>query len=671
MTVAAVRGPRRVFNVLEDGCRDVAVADDVLSGRFTAAGRTLALGPDPDWSADPCPEDKEWRVEWVKFYYGLDLAHAFGVTGDARYLRAWETLVRGFMRQVPAASDDTEVMARRVQNWIYAWNRFDRPSGIGAATAGPVPDAVDPSLGPDIVDYLWSEVEHVKAHLSAERNHRTLELYALLVAAVALPDRDPDHALRQFALEQLHANLLTDVWPDGVHREASTHYHCIALRSWLGALEHASEAGIVLPASYRERLALACEFAMYAHRPDGRIPAYSDADSESYRDVLLLAASLFGREDWRWVATGGRAGCPPAACSASFDRAGYYTMRSGWGETCEAFGDARFLMFDCGPLGDGGHGHYDLLSVEAYAHGRPLLVDPGRYTYSEAGDENWRRWFKGTSAHNTVVVDGLDQTPYARRKPKGPIAVGTLLARTSAPGLDMVIGEARSPLYDAVHTRTVLFAANEYWVVVDQLSAQRRHRYALRWHLSPEAGEEVRCEPGLVRATGVSLAFAPVRTVRVEPGWFAPRYGVKHPAPVVVVEAEAQTTAFVTVIGPHGGNGANPARIPLTVGFIKRGDRTSERSLLEIRGVGPDGTDSDLLTWSTERDFIELAGFRGRARVAWARRDACDRPLAFVAGDVTESARRHGDHYEAMEPAAGWVSWSASSPTPSKGRRSL
>ena len=86
----------------------------------------------------------------------------------------------------------------------------------------------------------------------------------------------------------------------------------------------------------------------------------------------------------------------------------------------------RFLVFDCGPLGDGGHGHYDALSIEM-ASGRPLVVDPGRFTYCD-DPPHWRRWFKSTAAHNTVTVDGLDQTPYHRGKPKGGMARACLAA---------------------------------------------------------------------------------------------------------------------------------------------------------------------------------------------------------------------------------------------------
>ena len=41
---------------------------------------TLALGRRPDWLGQPVA-DVEWRLEWVKLYEGLDLAHAYALTG--------------------------------------------------------------------------------------------------------------------------------------------------------------------------------------------------------------------------------------------------------------------------------------------------------------------------------------------------------------------------------------------------------------------------------------------------------------------------------------------------------------------------------------------------------------------------------------------------------------
>ena len=104
----------------------------------------------------------------------------------------------------------------------------------------------------------------------------------------------------------------------------------------------------------------------------------------------------------------------PDERNVSFPDGGYHVQRSGWDP------EARFLIFDCGPLGDGGHGHYDLLSFEAHADGRPLVLDPGRGSYSEA-PPNLRRWFRGTAAHNTVTrrrarPDALHARPPGRAR---------------------------------------------------------------------------------------------------------------------------------------------------------------------------------------------------------------------------------------------------------------
>ena len=55
--------PRPVVCVTEHEHRSRAVADDVLEGRFTVAGETRELGPDPEWRGSHLPEDEEWRIE--------------------------------------------------------------------------------------------------------------------------------------------------------------------------------------------------------------------------------------------------------------------------------------------------------------------------------------------------------------------------------------------------------------------------------------------------------------------------------------------------------------------------------------------------------------------------------------------------------------------------------
>ena len=162
--------PRPIFCVIDHAYRDRAVAEAACAGRFTLAGETVQVGPEPDWLNMPLPADREWRIEWTKFYYGLDLAHAFRETGDRRFLSAWELLVSSYVRQVPpgeGVDDTSDVAARRVQNWVYAWAAF---------AAAPRFPGLDDGLGRALVHGIAEHVAYVRENLTAERNHRTLEL---------------------------------------------------------------------------------------------------------------------------------------------------------------------------------------------------------------------------------------------------------------------------------------------------------------------------------------------------------------------------------------------------------------------------------------------------------------------------------------------------------------
>ena len=599
-TAVRVR-PRQVFCPIEASYRDVQLANDVLAGRFCYAGVSLDVGLPPDWRTAGLDDDEEWHIEWSKFYFGLDLAHAFSVTGDQAYVDAWAELVGSWIDQQDSRCDPTDVTARRLQNWLYAWQGFDRAPGFRG---------LDRDFQARLLVSMADQLDHVRTDLTPERNHRTLELYALLVVPLGLPVLDPDRTGAAQAWEALQDNLLTDVWSDGVHRERSTHYHLIALRSFVAARVNVLRFGGMVPPAYDERLRAACRFAMHLHRPDGQIPALSDSDSGSYADLLQLAGDSLGAADLRFVATQGREGTPPTERCVDFPVAGYHVQRSGWGDRGERFSDERFLVFGCGPLGDGGHGHYDSLGVEAYGYGHPLVVDPGRFTYAE-GTPNWRHWFKGTAAHNTVTVDGLDQQPYRRGKPKGALMSSRLLDRRSTDGLRLLHGEVTSPAYDAVHRRAVVFVADEYWLIFDELRAARPHDYAVRWHLADETAPMVETgADGCSRVTTptVSLQLTGGGAATVEAGWVSVAYGLKGTAPVVVSRADGVADAdLVTLLAPRR-NGSSPR--------LRWADASGGEAVVEL-----DDGRIDHVRWRAPDRDVLVGGLRVSAATVWVRTD--------------------------------------------------
>jgi len=237
-----------------------------------------------------------------------------------------------------------------------------------------------------------------------------------------------------------------------------------------------------MPEAMDELMRKALEFSLYAHNPAGIVPAFSDGDRADFRYLLAQGHELYGSEEMLYVATKGARGYPPRCTSVNFPASGYVILRSGWGEE-RFYEDERHLILDCGPLGAGNHGHLDLLSFEMAAYGRPLIVDPGRYTYDESGEVNYRALFRGTSYHNTVQIDGKNQAHYEVRRTKfkitGPHPDHELRTFITGETFDYIHGVARSHEYPVVHERKICFLRPDYWVICDELRADEHHDYEL------------------------------------------------------------------------------------------------------------------------------------------------------------------------------------------------
>ncbi len=155
----------------------------VMDGVFTFNGETHALGRDFDWRANPSA-DQEWQILLHKFYYSVGLARAFETTGGQVYLDRWRTLTASWMNQrIPADFIAADVTGRRLQNWVYAWSIFVRSPLLPAG------------FHRELLVSLHRQTEVLLTILHKARNHRTLELYAILLVAIALPGIRPGRPL--------------------------------------------------------------------------------------------------------------------------------------------------------------------------------------------------------------------------------------------------------------------------------------------------------------------------------------------------------------------------------------------------------------------------------------------------------------------------------------------
>jgi len=125
--------------------------------------------------------------------------------------------------------------------------------------------------------------------------------------------------------------------------------------------------------------------------PDGRISFFHDAAygmAPHPAEILDYAARL---------------GLEPAGAPAPWPE------HSGFALLASPDGRSR-LILDAGPPGpryQPGHAHCSLLSFEMSQGGRRVFVNSGTSTY-ERGEERLRQ--RGTAAHNTLMLDGEEQS---------------------------------------------------------------------------------------------------------------------------------------------------------------------------------------------------------------------------------------------------------------------
>jgi hypothetical protein len=229
-------------------------------------------------------------------------------------------------------------------------------------------------------------------------------------------------------------------------------------------------------------------------------------------------------------------------------------------------------VLDVGPLGYrsiAAHGHADALALTLFAGGREFLVDCGTYAYHT--ERRWRDYFRGTAAHNTVRVDGQDQSVSGGTFMWVEHARAECLEATSDERRVLVRGrhDGYARLEDPViHERTVELRREENrMIVTDRLFCSGYHTVELFWHFAEDVavalqGDGVRAVSGEL-AVVLDVAKAGVRPALYRgsdnpiAGWISRRFAVKVAATTAVwrwtIDGEdaATTTILIRRLGSN------------------------------------------------------------------------------------------------------------------------
>lgn len=472
---------------------------------FLNAKKTFSTG-DIDWKSAEMP--KLWRYNLHYFDYLLN---------DRRSLESKGHLISHWITHNPLGAEDAwepYTVSLRIVNWIKLFLQ-ER-------------EIVEPEWLKSLYQQAaWLE-KNIEYHILA--NHYLKNGKALFFAGVFFDGTDAnqwiDEGLR-ILIEEAEEQFL----PDGGHYERSPMYHSLCLEDYLDVLNLIlANPGLVdqeVVERFRRKAVEALDFLNDCCLPDGEIPLFND----SAIGIAPAPARLF--EYARRVIRYERTVPPTNLTIIKRAESGYFGIRSG----------EDMMIVDCGPIGPDyqpGHAHCDTLSYELALGGQRIIVDSGVYDY-EAGAH--RRYARSTKGHNTISVDGEEQSEIwgvfrvARRaKPIGATIMKVSKERVRFEGAHD--GFRRLPGH-IVHKRVIEYDGCGAWTVWDGVYGMGEHNAESYIHLHPEYCLKMGNDCiEILKKDGKAIGRLEIIgnvLVRLEAGQYFPEFGIEHKNEVVVL----------------------------------------------------------------------------------------------------------------------------------------
>jgi hypothetical protein len=564
--------------------------------------RDRDLGDPIDWNRDhasgtkaplrfsPLVDYRDYRVtgdaklvwEPNRHHHLVVLGRAYRATGDVRHASAVVEQLESWLEQCPFGRGmnwrSPLELAIRLINWIWSIDLI-RESGL-------VTGAFQARVRHAAYLHLW-EITRKYSRGSSANNHRIGEAAGVFIAGSYFRDLDGTGRWRRESRQILEEEIIAQTYPDGGSREQAVGYHVFVLHFLLLAAIVARKTGTDLSEAYWSRLERMLEF-LGTLTEGGTVPPMIGDSDEGYvldlgdsrdsRALFCVGAGLFGRADFkawggkyaesaRWLlgrssraafdALGSAAAAEPLV-SRALPESGYYLLQCGHkGQT-----DRVSVVFDCGELGFksiAAHGHADALSFTVRAFGADVIVDPGTYDYFSF--PAWRTYFRSTRAHNTLVVDGLDQSVMLGPFLWGAAALGRCVRWEPGVGGGTVIGEHdgyRRLTEPVLHRRTLsLDADTRVLTIRDDVVGRGRHDLAWYFHLAEDAATSAEAPNRYrIEVTGGSVTLEVDQQLAVNAlrgsddpigGWVSRGYHRKVPSTTLVAQGRCEgDSSFVS-----------------------------------------------------------------------------------------------------------------------------
>ena len=350
-------------------------AEELMSDKITI----LHGSKDFDWKSRWNFDDMSalWNFNLHYFEYLFQLVKAWKDSGDKKYLEKTFEIISGWINCNPIGENPAWVsypVSLRIINWINYYGY----------TAENMPDEFRKTF----LESLHSQYAYLSRHLEKDilGNHYFEDLKSLVFAAIFFKDE----AVFNKVLPIFRAECKEQILSDGMHFELSPMYHKIIFEGMLRvalALRKAGKPDSEIESYLQPMLDVAYSFEEGLER----VPLFNDSGNNVAKslDALLITADRYF-------------GLKPCFRNR-LESSGFYIFKR------EINGHTWKLIVDAGQPGPKyipGHAHCDAMSYELFRDGKPIIINCGTYAYQCKE----RNFFRSTAAHNTVMIDGVEQS---------------------------------------------------------------------------------------------------------------------------------------------------------------------------------------------------------------------------------------------------------------------
>lgn len=454
-----------------------SLADSILQNIFIIQG---VKGQVPvkenghrNWNYRGSNNDVEWA--WLSNRHPQidSLFLAYKRTGNPDYAQYIDLFLRDFIiasMPYPAKASSTEIwrgleVSFRAKVWPKIFYGLINSNYLSPATQLLILSSL-----PDHAHY--NKNFHKKTG-----NWLSMEISGLATVAATFPEFKKSKEWLAYSITTMVNSMKAQVYPDGVQKELTSHYHNVTLESFEELKNICERSEMPLPEYYNTTLEQMYGYSAHTMRPDGSGPLNNDSDRNNIRGLILKGAKTFNRDDWKFIATNGFSGMKPKEQPSYFyPWAGHFVSRSGFESS------AHWSFFDMGPWGIG-HEHSDKLHLSISVYGRDLLVDAGRFAYSGKLYKKFRNYAIGSAGHNLLLIDDKGQKP-------GPASVKFPIDNNKVrieEKFDYATSNFNSFNVEGAvdHNRTLLYVRGEFWIVVDRINTSKPRKISALWHWHP------------------------------------------------------------------------------------------------------------------------------------------------------------------------------------------